>query len=191
MAISADDMLLVAIPNLLSLARLCCVPLVVWLILVRRFDIALGVFMLAGVTDAIDGFIAKRFDAVTELGKFIDPLADKALLVSVYITLAAVGSMPTWLVILVVFRDVLIVGGSLLIHTMRQKIVMNPLKISKLNTVAQIVLAGVIMLRDGYDVMPDGIGGFLMAVVAATTFLSGAAYVWVWRRDITGVGEKT
>ncbi|MBE0578463.1 CDP-alcohol phosphatidyltransferase family protein [Devosia sp.] len=182
--------MLVALPNLLSLARLFCVPLIVWLILDGRADIAFIVFVLAGVTDAVDGFIAKRFGAVTELGKFLDPLADKALLVSVYVALASVGGMPRWLVILVVFRDVLIVGGSLLIHTMRQTVVMNPLKISKLNTLLQIVLAAVALLRDGYGVMPDGIDTILAVVVAVTTFLSGAAYVWVWGRSIPGLSGK-
>jgi len=182
--------MLIAVPNLLSLARLFCVPLIVWLILDGREDVALFVFVLAGVTDAVDGFIAKRYGAVTELGKFLDPLADKALLVSAYVALASTGAIPTWLVILVVSRDVMIIGGSLLIHTMRQIVVMNPLMVSKVNTFAQIIYAGLVMLREGYGVMPGEIGQIFMAVVAITTFLSGAAYVWVWGRDIPGLKRR-
>lgn len=187
---SAEHIMLIAVPNLLSLARLFLVPLIVWLILDRREDAALVLFVVAGVTDAIDGFVAKRFGAVTELGKFLDPLADKALLVSVYVVLAATGGMPPWLVIMVVFRDVLIVGGSLLIHTMRQKVVMNPLRISKLNTVAQIILAGTVLLRDGYNVPMHGVDIGMMVIVAVTTFLSGAAYVWLWGRDTAGLSGE-
>src|SRR6516164_3748097 len=106
----------VNVPNLISLGRLLLVPLTIWLILGGRYGVAFWVFVVAGVSDALDGFIAKRFDRRTRLGALLDPVADKALLVSVYLTLCVAGELWTWLVILVVFRDVMIVGGFLLIQ---------------------------------------------------------------------------
>src|SRR5438876_10903898 len=104
------------LPNLISLARLLMVPLTIWLIVAGSYGIAFWVFVAAGISDALDGFIAKRFDRRTRLGALLDPLADKVLLVSVYLTLGIAGQIWTWLVVLVVFRDVMIVGGFLLIQ---------------------------------------------------------------------------
>ena len=99
------------LPNLITLARLLAVPLAVWLILDERYALAFWVFVGAGISDALDGYIAKRFDSRTRLGALLDPAADKALLAGVYVTLAIAGQLPDWLVFLVVFRDVLIIGG--------------------------------------------------------------------------------
>src|SRR5256885_16703790 len=106
------------LPNLLPRARLLTAHLTVWLISEGRHTEAFWVFVAAGVSDAIDGFIAKRFNRRTELGALLDPIADKTLLVSVYVTLGIAGHLPAWLVILVVFRDLLIVGGFLLVQAM-------------------------------------------------------------------------
>ena len=103
-------------PNVISLGRLLSVPLTVWVILQGYFVVAFGIFVAAGVSDAVDGFLAKRFGMETELGRYLDPLADKALLVAVFITLGQMGYLPVWLVILVVSRDVLIIGGVLLTY---------------------------------------------------------------------------
>src|SRR5271169_3655914 len=104
------------LPNLISLARLLLVPLEIWLILVGRYGLAFWILVAAGISDALDGFIAKKFDRRTRLGALLDPLADKVLLVSVYVTLGFAGQLWTWLVVLVVFRDIMIVGGYLLIQ---------------------------------------------------------------------------
>ncbi|MDP6926510.1 MAG: CDP-alcohol phosphatidyltransferase family protein, partial [Rhodospirillales bacterium] len=108
------------LPNSITLARLFCVPVVVWLILVDRMGAAFWVSFAAAISDAIDGIIAKRFRMETVLGGFLDPIADKALLVCVYIALGYEGYLPEWVVILVVFRDALIIGGALLFHTLTQ-----------------------------------------------------------------------
>ncbi len=174
-------LIVTALPNLISLARLLAVPLAVWLILQDRYGIAFWVFVAAGVSDAIDGFIAKHFDARTTLGGFLDPLADKALLVSVYVTLGYRGQIDTWLVILVVFRDVLIIGGAMLYQTMTQSLTMQPLFISKLNTAAQIALAAMLLAKLGLGIEEDyGVIRTMLHIVAASTILSGAAYVWIW-----------
>jgi cardiolipin synthase len=175
------------LPNTLSLARLVLVPLAVWQILEQRYDRAFIIFALAGVSDAVDGFLARRLDARTALGSVLDPIADKALLVSVYVTLGHAGLLPVWLVILVVFRDALIVLGVLLFHFAGQKIIMAPLQVSRINTVAQVACAGWVMAATGFGIMPEPLTMILILLVALTTVASGAAYVVVWGRRLTGL----
>ncbi|MBV8737887.1 MAG: CDP-alcohol phosphatidyltransferase family protein, partial [Alphaproteobacteria bacterium] len=111
-----DEGVGLSLPNLISLGRLLLVPLAIWLILGHRYGAAFWIFIVAGISDALDGFIAKHFDRRTRLGALLDPIADKALLVSVYVTLGLANQLWPSLVILVVFRDVMIVGGFLLIQ---------------------------------------------------------------------------
>lgn len=171
-----------SIPNIISLARLLIVPIAVWLILSGRMTEAFWVFVAAGVSDAVDGFIAKRFNARTTLGGYLDPIADKILLVSVYVTLGSVGWIDDWLVIMVVFRDVLILGGAILFYMVTQSLAMQPIFISKVNTAAQIVLATAVLGSAGLNVDLGWVPEFLIYLVALTTFLSGAVYVVTWSR---------
>ena len=138
------------LPNSITLARLFCVPVVVWMILVDRMGAAFWVSFAAAISDAIDGIIAKRFRMETVLGGFLDPIADKALLVCVYIALGYEGYLPEWVVILVVFRDALIIGGALLFHTLTQSLSMKPLMISKINTTAQLLLAMLVLASEAF-----------------------------------------
>ena len=173
------------IPNLITLCRLAAVPLVIWLILDDDMMIAFWIFFVAALSDAADGIIAKHFDMETVFGAFLDPIADKALLVGVYLTLGNEGLLPTWLVILVVFRDILIVGGALLFQTVSQSLTMQPLMISKVNTFMQLVLAIGVLWTQAYGI-GDGIVIDLMGyIVAVTTFWSGAVYVVTWSRLAT------
>lgn len=184
------------LPNLITLARIFAVPLLVWLIINGGFPAAFWVFVAAGISDALDGFIAKRYGFVTKLGTYLDPMADKALLVSAYITLGHAGYIPVWLVILVVFRDVLIIGGTLLFHILDRPIEMRPFFISKLNTLMQILLIAVLLGNLGVGFPDFGSLPLLGFLVGVTTVLSGLAYMgrWVfgvrvdpkWRR----AGEK-
>jgi cardiolipin synthase len=173
------------IPNLITLSRVAAVPLIIWLILDDDTMIAFWVFFVAALSDAADGIIAKQFDMETVFGAFLDPIADKALLVGVYLTLGHVGLLPTWLVILVVFRDILIVGGALLFQTVTQSLTMQPLMISKINTVLQLVLAIGVLWTKAYGI-EDGIALDLMGyIVAVTTLWSGGLYVVTWSRRAT------
>jgi cardiolipin synthase (CMP-forming) len=173
--------LLTALPNLISLARLLAVPLAVWLIIQDRYGLAFWVFAAAGVSDALDGFIAKQFNLRTVIGAFLDPLADKALLMSVYVALGYRGQVDAWLVILIVSRDILIIGGAILYQTVTQSLTMQPLLISKINTGAQIALAALLLAKLGLGVSTDyGIVAAASIFVAATTILSGAAYIAIW-----------
>ena len=98
-----------SIPNIITLGRIILVPVIVWAIVSSQMEIAFAIFVIAGVSDAVDGFLAKRFNMASELGALLDPLADKALLVSIFVALGIWGAVPRWLVILVVSRDIMIV----------------------------------------------------------------------------------
>src|SRR3990172_5855475 len=136
---------IVTIPNLITLVRQVMVPATVWLLIVGYQSWAFWLFIAAGVGDALDGIIARQFGLVSRLGSFLDPLADKALLVSVYITLAILLHIPAWLAIMVVSRDLLIVAGVLLSWVLEWPVEMRPLPISKVNTLAQIILAAIVL----------------------------------------------
>ncbi|MFQ5784378.1 MAG: CDP-alcohol phosphatidyltransferase family protein [Alphaproteobacteria bacterium] len=180
-----------SLPNFISLARLFAAPLIVWLILTGEISLAFWAFIAAGISDGVDGFIAKRFDRTTELGGYLDPIADKVLLVGVYVALGSEGLVDLWLVILVVFRDLLIVGGALLLWLLSRPLRMTPLMVSKVNTVAQIVQASVVLGGFGLGVLVEPLTGVLSYVVAATTLLSGALYVVKWTRRATGMEPRT
>jgi cardiolipin synthase (CMP-forming) len=168
----------VNLPNIITIGRLFLVPFVVAMITRENWQLAFFAFVLAGVSDAVDGFIARRFDMRSELGAYLDPLADKALLVSIYVTLAAVGVLPDWLAILVVFRDLLIVGGVLVLYVLGQPPAIQPILLSKANTVMQIALAAAALLVAGYELSAGPLLEVLVVATATTTILSGAAYVW-------------
>lgn len=178
------------VPNVISIGRLLCVPILILLVLNDLIIAAFWLFIAAGVSDAVDGFIAKRFNIETTLGKFLDPLADKALLVSTYITLGNIGLIEIWLVIMVVFRDALIIGGAILYETLTHSLTVEPLMISKINTVAQIGLAAAALGVKAYGVNGGMIIDILITVVAATTLLSGAVYVMTWGQRAAAMEEK-
>src|SRR5450830_1613361 len=139
------------IPNLITLGRILLVPIVVWAIASGTMWIAFVLFVGAGVSDAVDGFLAKRFNMTTVLGAYLDPLADKALIVSIYLTLGINGFIPRWLVIMVVSRDIMIVGAFMLSWLVGAPLKVKPLLVSKLNTVAQIVFASVVLGSLGFN----------------------------------------
>jgi len=172
----ASSHALVTLPNMISFARLCAVPLAIWLVLHQRFGSAFVLFALAGISDAVDGWLARRRGG-TVLGAILDPLADKALMVGMYITLAAIGQVPDWLAILVVFRDLVIVGGVVLLWMTSHPMLIKPIEISKANTALQIGLVAVVLGLDaaGLGLMPVRLA--LVALVTASTLFSGGAYV--------------
>lgn len=176
--------LALSIPNLITLARILMVPVVVWAIASHTMWLAFVLFLVAGVSDAVDGFLAKRFGMTTELGAYLDPLADKALIVSIYLTLGINGDIPPWLVILVVSRDILIVGGIILSWLMDNPLKIKPLWVSKLNTVAQIAFACVVLGSLGFNLQVPTLRLVLMGAVAVLTLLSIAAYLNDWVRHM-------
>lgn len=176
-----------SIPNIITLGRIVLVPIIVWAIASSEMGIACAVFIIAGVSDAVDGFLAKRFNMTSELGALLDPLADKALLVSIYVSLGIWGAIPRWLVILVVSRDIMIVGAVIISWLFGKPIPMKPLMVSKLNTVAQVAFAALVLgaLAIGYQPWPyDHV---LMAVVTILTLLSVSFYLVEWTRHMSSV----
>lgn len=171
---------LTLLPNIITLARLLAVPVTIYLVLQEQFTPAFWLFVAAGVSDAVDGFLAKRLGVESQIGAYFDPLADKALLVGMFVTLGYLGHVATWLVIMIVFRDVLIVGGAILFQTITQSLRMDPLYISKVNTAAQITLAGIVLAGPGLGLDLPFLSKALVYIVATTTFASGAAYVIKW-----------
>jgi cardiolipin synthase len=163
--------------NVITMLRLCAVPVAVWLVLRGQFMAAFWLFVAAGLSDAVDGWLARR-NGPTRLGAMIDPIADKALLVSMFLILAVVHVIPDWLAILVIFRDVVIVGGVLLLYVLGHPVAIRPLPISKLNTVVQIVMVAATLLVEGLRLDWDGLDTALVAAVAASTLASLGAYVW-------------
>jgi len=167
---------LLTLPNIISFARLCAVPLAVWLVLHAQYSGAFALFLAAGISDAIDGWLA-RGRGGTVLGAALDPLADKTLMIGMYVTLAATGQLPDWLAIIVVFRDLIIVGGVVLLWLTGHQTAIHPLRISKVNTGLQIGLVALVLGLDAAGLMLEPLRTGMIALVAASTLLSGAAYV--------------
>ena len=176
-----------SIPNLITLCRILLVPVVVWAITAGEMRVAFVLFLAAGISDAVDGFLAKRFGMGTELGAFLDPLADKAMLVSIYVALGIMAVVPRWLVILVVSRDIMIVGAVMLSWLVNRPIPLKPLLVSKLNTVAQIALACVVLAALGFGFNAAITIELLVALVAVLTMLSVVFYVIEWMRHVNAV----
>ena len=169
-----------SLPNLITVGRLFLVPLIIEFIVDRRWTEVFGLFLVAGVSDAVDGFLAKRFDLRSELGAYLDPIADKALLVSIYIALALAGVLPNWLAIIVVSRDIMIVGAVLIAAVLDKPIPIRPLLVSKVNTTLQIAFAAGVLGGKAFGI-DFGLGfQAMLFVVAALTLASAGAYLAQW-----------
>jgi cardiolipin synthase (CMP-forming) len=179
----------VNLPNLITLGRLLTVPITVYLMMQSAYLAAFILFLLAGASDALDGYLAKRNNQTTELGAILDPLADKALLVGVYVTLGLQGNLPNWLVVLVVFRDVLIIGGVIVLFLVRLEVRMRPLIISKINTATQIGLAAIVLAELGLTLNIMGLVEAIVYLAGFTTVISGASYMVSWSRQMAGIED--
>jgi cardiolipin synthase (CMP-forming) len=174
----------VTIPNLISIGRLFLVPLAIWLIVSHEPVTAFWIFILAGVSDAVDGFIARQLNMRSTLGAYLDPLADKALLVSIYVTFAVLKEIPAWVTILVVSRDVLIIGAVLLAGMLGHPVEMRPHILSKLNTVAQIVLAGLVLGDLAFTPDLSTLRQIMVVAVGILTIGSAFLYAVDWVRHM-------
>lgn len=168
---------ILSVPNVITLARICAVPVLIWLIVTGRLEPAFWLFVAAGVSDAVDGIIARSFRARTKLGGYLDPIADKTLLVAIFVALGAEGLLPVWLVLLVVARDIIIVTGVSVLTLMKERLAMQPLWISKINTFAQIALASLVLAVAGAGLDLQTFVAPLVWVVAGTTAWSLVAYL--------------
>ena len=174
------------IANLVTVARLLSVPVVLYCLLHGEMRLAFYVFLFAGVSDAVDGAIARRFDLQTELGAIMDPIADKLLMVSVFVMLAWLGLIPDWIVFLAVTRDALIVGAILVSSLIGNPIRVAPLMLSKVNTAAQILLIVTVLCDQAFGLGLNSFVTIFLYLTALLTFASGASYLVVWMRHVAG-----
>lgn len=174
------------IPNIITLGRVILVPVVFWLLVSGQTQAAFFAFLVAGISDAVDGFLAKRFGWTTELGAYLDPLADKLLIVSIFVALGVRGALPSWLVIAVVTRDILIIAAVILSWLLDHPVRIKPFVVSKANTLAQIVLAATVLADDGFGLGLETLRIILVWIVAALTVASLMAYLRAWLGHMSG-----
>jgi len=177
------------IPNLITIMRFVLVPAVVLAMLNMRWDWAFAGFLVAGISDGVDGFIARRFNQHSKLGAYLDPMADKVLLVSVFVVMGFIGQLPLWLVVTMVSRDALIVCAVLLSTVMAHPVEVKPLYVSKANTAIQIVLAAVVLGELAFSLHLDPLRPALIVLSGVLTVASAAAYLVAWLRHMSGYGE--
>lgn len=171
------------IPNAISIMRILLILPILLLFVNNEFGWALGLFVIAGLSDGIDGYIAKKYDWNTRLGAFLDPAGDKLLVAWSFGTLAYLGHLPVWLAVVVIARDVVIVAGSFLYHYLVQRLEGNPTFISKMNTALEFAFLIFVMSRAGFG-WPDQITITVVgAAVLVTVVVSGYDYVSNWIRS--------
>ncbi len=183
-------MILRHIPNIISVFRILLVWPVVYCILQGNYDQALWLFLIAGISDGVDGYLAKHFRWQSRLGSILDPIADKLLIVCSYAAVAWVGLIPLWLWITIFLRDFIIVTGGLAYHFLIGKFEMAPSLISKFNTVMQIALLLVVLSLQITQV-PAWVTQWMVFLTLVTVVLSGLDYVSVWGRKAVKALRKS
>lgn len=170
------------LPNLITSLRLVLAAPVVWLLLQGRYLEAFVLFAVAGASDLVDGFLARRFGWTSRLGSILDPLADKALVVGALLVLGWRGELPLWLVSLAIGRDLMLVGLAIGYHYLIEPLKPEPLLSSKLNTLLQLTLIAAVLFSQAVLPLPDVMVVLLVYGSGLTTLWSGCAYLWVWGR---------
>lgn len=177
------------VANMITILRFLLVPAVIYWLLSGEWRLAFAGFLIAGISDGVDGFIARRFNQRSKLGGYLDPMADKLLLVSVFVVLGFMGELPLWLVIAAVSRDALIVLAVLLATVMGSPVEMKPLMVSKANTAVQIVLAAAVLAELAFAADFGPIRPALIILSGLLTVASAAAYLVAWSRHMSAHGE--
>jgi cardiolipin synthase len=172
------------LPNALTLIRILLIPLFVILLISKSFHGALITFVIAGITDALDGFLAKIWHQRTDLGSYLDPIADKLLLASAFITLAILGIVPYWLTVIVMSRDILIAIGFWVLTMMDHKPTIKPRYTSKVTTVFQI-LTIIWALFSALHWRFGSLFSMLIGLTAFFTILSGIHYIYIGNKLLT------
>ncbi len=172
------------LPNLITVGRLFLVPAIIWFISDGSFVGAFIIFVIAGASDAVDGFIARQYNLRSKLGTYLDPIADKALLVSIYLSLTFMDEIPGWLGLIVASRDIFIIGGVILAWILDRPIEVKPLIISKINTTMQIVFAALVIGDLAFNAGLGDLRNVLVWVVGLLTVASAGAYLIDWVRHM-------
>lgn len=178
------------LPNAISIMRIALILPILVLFVNDEFGWALGLFLIAGLSDGVDGYLAKKYGWATRLGAFLDPAGDKLLVAWSYGTLAYLGHIPVWLAVIVIFRDVVIVAGSFMYHYLVRRLDGEPTQISKLNTALEFVFLVFVMSKAGFGWPDDITITVLGASVLVTVVISGYDYVWNWIRSARSDTEQ-
>ncbi len=183
----AEEMNFSSIPNALSILRIILTVPVVITLLNQQYFLTIVIFFIAGITDALDGWIAKRFSFQTRLGSILDPFADKLLLMTSFVALYLIGLLPVWLLILIFVRDVMIIAGTVgyfLGSDNSEDELLTPSNLSKINTGLQIALVLYLVASQIYPSVLLQPTIILFIVIATSTVLSGVDYIWVWLEKV-------
>lgn len=168
------------LPNLITLFRACLVIPVLYALSIDAYKLAFFLFLLAGISDAVDGFLARRLGQLSRFGSIVDPLADKWLMISTFLMLAYAGLIPSWLVLAIIARDIIVILGAIGYHFFIGTYAFAPSKISKLNTFLQIALIVMILFQQSYGLIPSSLNKEMMTAVFLLNLASLLQYVWVW-----------
>ncbi len=182
------------LPNLITISRLLLTPYIVWLLLIESYFLGFIFFLISGISDALDGFIAKRFNQKTLLGSYLDPIADKFLIVSAIVLLGYNGYVPIWLIIIIVSRDIAIFGAVIISWMLGANLRIEPLIISKINTFLQlfyIVMTFAVILNNEFlTELIFSIHDVTTYLIAVSTVLSWLFYLRVWLINVNSVNKN-
>lgn len=179
------------LPNFLTGLRLAAAPVFAYLVIAARYDEAFAVFAFAGISDAADGFLAKRFRLTTAFGRFLDPAADKLLMLASFLALTAVGIVPIWLTALVIARDVGIVFGAFLAWALDLPLKIAPSQLGKICTAAQIGYIALILVFLLFALDLPATSAAAAVFVGAVTLVSGVSYAALWLRALARAASRT
>lgn len=177
------------IPNAITIMRLILVPVLLLLLNRGEYGWALLIFAIAGISDGLDGYLARKYKLESQFGGFLDPVADKVLMIGTYVSLVMLGLLPLWLVLLVVARDFLIVGFIMMLLAIGDSIRPAPSIYSKINTVVQILLVVFLLIYKAFAPALGLVVDFLMYALVVTTLVSTVNYYWVWVVQRMGKNE--
>ncbi len=178
------------LPNIITIGRVLLIPVVAFLLLDHDYTLAFAVFVVAAVGDWVDGFIARRFNQMSQLGAVLDPVADKMTMMIVAILMAAQGLLPIWLAVVIVMRDAVIVAGAVAYRFVIGRIEMAPTRLSKANTFLEFGVISLVMAQAAQLVEADAWLMPLFILVFTSVLVSGVHYVWIWRRKAVEEGQR-
>ena len=178
------------VPNLLTLLRLALVPVMAYFAWADEYAIALPIFLVAALTDLADGYIARRFNLVSKLGAWLDPVADKLNMFVATVVLAWQSQIPIWLAVVIIGRDAVIVVGALAYRIARGRLDIKPTRLSKVNTAIEFAVLLLVMAAAAGWIDATAWMGLLFAVVFITVMASGIQYVWIWGRMALAEGRR-
>lgn len=179
------------IPNILSFLRLCLIAPFLFFLYTEHYDYACYIFLTAGLTDAMDGWLARQFNWGSSFGQFMDPMADKLLITVSFISLALLGKLPWWLVVLVFLRDATISMGVLFWYRCIERTFnFVPSLLSKLNTALQILLVGVCLLDIAFSPLSPNPIPLLIYLTALTTTVTYIDYAWTWGKRTCSIKKQ-